>query len=525
MERQSFLQGALVLMIAGFITRLMGFLLRILLVRLVGDEVLGLFQMVYPFFITLLLFSTAGFPVAISKLIPEKLANNNKYGAYYLLKITLVFVTIMGSIMALMLYFFADTISQHIFSDQRTYYSLMAMVPALIICPLGSSFRGFFQGFHTMLPTAISQITEQLSRILATLVIINMVGFLGIKYQAAGIALGISVGEFSGLIILIFIFILYFKPYKNFKSRKKFQKTNNKNNTNRSFLLQIKKISRMAIPITIGRITQSLMKSGEAILIPRQLQLGGETIQEATSLYGQLSGMVEQVIYLPTVITIALTTSLIPNVSEAYANNNLTKIKNNYQDILRIITYLGLPITIIFIQRGTEICQLLFGYPEAGTILTGMAFSAPFIYFIQVSSGMLNGLGKPVLAVRNLIIGSSIKLLLIFYLVKEPYLGIKGAVLGITTGYAISALFNFFSIGHNIGYNININHTLLKPLLGSSAIYFLNPYVNDFIDSLVSYNNFTFKTLSELLILIVIYLLIMFLTRAITPKDINRFRK
>lgn len=517
MNKQSFLQGAVILMAAGFINRILGFILRIILVRLIGDEGLGLFQMVYPLFMTLLLISTAGFPVAISKLIPERLAKEDKNGAYHLLKVTLFFVTFMGSLMAILLYYSADFISEHIYSDARTRIILMAIAPALIISPLTASFRAFFQGFHTMIPTAISQISEQISRMVATLTLINIVGYLGLKYQSAGIALGISIGEFSGLLILLYLFINHL-----FSSRIKPGLKNIK--INHKFKVDFKKIARLAIPITLGRIVNSMMLSGEAVLIPRQLQLSGLAVKEATSLYGQLSGMVEQVIFLPTVITIALTTSLIPNVSDAYARNNISKIQNNYQDVIRITTYLGFPMTVIFFTRGREICQLLFGYPEAGSLLTAMAISATFIYYLQVSSGLLNGLGKPQLALINLSIGSVIKLTGIYFLTQQPQLRIIGAVLSITMGYILSSLLNFISIGNNIGYQLNLKDAIIKPLFSSGVIFYLSHRMELIFKLIPLKLSYRLENLLSLILLGIIYLIIMTLIGAIKPEDIERFR-
>ena len=147
MQRQSFIQGALILMISGFFNRILGFILRIILVKEVGDEGLGLFQMVHPVFVTLLLINTAGFPTAISKLIPERLAKNNIQGAYRLLKVTLIFISSMSIFIIVSVFLTADFISSHIFNDSRTYIILLFITPAIIFCSLSSSLRGFFQGF------------------------------------------------------------------------------------------------------------------------------------------------------------------------------------------------------------------------------------------------------------------------------------------------------------------------------------------------------------------------------------------
>ncbi|MFW6238360.1 MAG: oligosaccharide flippase family protein, partial [Halanaerobiales bacterium] len=176
MKKQSFFAGAFVLTAAGFINRLLGFLLRMLIVRQIGDEGLGLFQMVYPLYITSLLLATAGFPVAISKLIPERLAEDRIPGVLHYLKVTVIILSLSGTSLALILLFSAHFLTTTILSDPRTYFPLLGLLPALVICPLASAFRGFFQGHRTMIPTAVSQLTEQISRFLATVTIIYIIG-------------------------------------------------------------------------------------------------------------------------------------------------------------------------------------------------------------------------------------------------------------------------------------------------------------------------------------------------------------
>jgi len=522
LKKQSFLQGALILMVAGLINRIMGFILRIILVKTIGDEGLGLFQMIYPLFMTLLLIATAGFPLAISKLIPERLAENNLKGAYNFLKVSLVFVGLMAIITSLFFFFSLDYLSTHIYSDERVKIILLSMLPALLISPLAACFRGFFQGMHTMLPTAASQITEQLSRFLATLVLVTMLAQLGLRYQAAGIGLGIAIGETSGFLLLIILFAHHlYKTYlknRNKDELKRIFTVNIRHNYYRDF----KKITALAVPVTLGKIINSLMLSGQAVLIPRQLQSGGLTINQATSLYGQLSGMVEQLIFLPTIITIALTTSLIPSVSADYANNRLAKIKNNYQDVIRISCYLGLPVSVIFFTRGKEICSLLFGYPQAGNLLAALAFSATFIYYLQVSHGMLNALGKPGIALLNLIIGSAIKLMGIYYLTPQES-GIYGAIFSIGLGYIMSAILNFTAIGHLIGYQLKPVQCFIKPLFSSFILLIINSRLYEF-QKYYPKSIQGFETIISLFIMIIIYLGTMLIIRAITPADLARFQ-
>jgi len=520
MKKQTFLQGAFILMIAGLVNRILGFTLRIILVRLVGDEGLGLFQMVYPFFTTLLLICTAGFPIAIAKLIPEELAIENHQGAYNYLKVTLIIISLSSIVTTVIFTSSADLIANLIFNDKRTYYIILAIAPALIFSPLAAAFRGFFQGFQTMSPTAISQIVEQSNRFLATLIILNMISSLTIKYRAASIALGISVGELAGLITLVIIFIRHLYN-SNYFSRIKEDKLK----LNDSFLSILKNIIQMALPITAGKLVNSLMWSAEAILTPRQLRISGVNINEAAALYGQLSGMVEPVIFLPTVITIALTTSLVPNISNALAHNELNKINQTYHNVIKISTYIGLPVTTIFFLRGKEICSFLYSTPQAGPLLAVMGFSATFIYYYHVSSGVLNGLGKPQLGLINLSIGSVVKLIGIYYLVQKPEFGIYGAALGITLNYVVTCLLNFYTIKNIINYKLQIKQIILKPAFSSSLLLLVNPYFKRIIELIPFKINYRLEILLILSLMLSVYLIIMFAIKAITIDDIKRFKR
>ncbi|MFW5996028.1 MAG: putative polysaccharide biosynthesis protein [Halanaerobiaceae bacterium] len=512
MKKQSFLAGAFILTITGFINRFLGFLLRMLIVRQIGDEGLGLFQMVYPLYITALLLATAGFPVAISKLIPERLAENNIPGVLHYLKVTIITLTLTGITLALTLLFAARFLSTTILNDPRSYYPLLGLLPALIICSLASAFRGFFQGHRTMNPTALSRLTEQICRFLATLVIIHLISSLGIHFQAAGIALGITVGETAGLIILLYMFLHRYGPGLENKIKQQ----------GNSFLQDSKQIAFLALPITAGRIVNSLMQTTEAVLIPRQLELAGYAMEEATSLYGQLSGMVLQIISLPSVITFALATSLIPSISEAHTSGNQKKIKNNFSDILRIATILGIGGAVIFFSRGQEICNLLFNHPQAGRLLSGLALSVPFIYFLQLSSGMLNGLGRPRLSVRNLLLGSLLKLGIIYFFIPHPDFGIFGALLGITAGSMLAAFLNFISTGKIIGFKFNINKVIFRPLIAGTVVYLLNPLFSRINHLAISKK---LHTPLILLSLVLIYFLSLLVTGAITRKDLQRFKR
>ncbi len=431
MKQQTFLKGAVILLVAGMINRILGFVLRIVMVHYLGDEGVGLFSMIYPIYITLILFCTLGFPVAVSKLVSEKNAIGDIWGIKRILRVALFTVLITSFTLSTIVFFSTKWFALKLFSDLRTYYLLKAIAPALIFVSIDSVLRSYFQGLRTMTPTAISQTIEQGMRIVSSVYFISLLIKRGLQYGSAGAAMGITMGEFSGMATLIILFILhrYIKGGSDLLS-KDFKTVAASNYSSKQ---AFKDLCKMGLPITFGKLVISLMYTIDAILIPNQLQQAGLSIQDATSLFGQLYGMSLQIIFLPTTISNALTTSLVPTISDALVRNKIQVIREKYHEVLRITFYIGMPATLFFISRGNAICHLLFNFSSAGSLLAIMGFGAISTYFTHVAMGVLNGLGKPHLAVKNMIIGTSFKLGGILTLVSHPLFGIKGAAISLAT--------------------------------------------------------------------------------------------
>lgn len=501
-------------MIAGLINRILGFGLRMILVPIIGAEGIGLFQMVFPIFITFAIIATFGLPIAISKFVSERITKKSFRESLRLLKISLVFALLTGSIFSFIFYLNAHFIATRLLNNPQTELILKGIAPALFFITVSSIFRGFFQGLRMMTPTAISQIVEQVTRIIVTLVIVKSLLDYSLHYQATGVALGISAGEALGLLCLILIFLkVRLDMHQNITSE-------TESESEKSNKTLFKNLIKFGFPITVGKIVASLMYSMEAILIPARLQAAGHSISKATELYGQLSGMVQQIVYLPTIITIAITSSLIPAISESLSINNYFELKNRYQEALRLTIYAGLPAAITFHLFPKKICDLLFGYPQAGEILKLISLGVIFLYLLQILSGVLQGLGKPNIVVINSIIGLIIEIFLIYYLVKEPNIGLNGAVLGIVARFIVVAILNFIAIGKSIGFGLDIKQLFLKPIFASGFMLIVLPATYQY-----SWNLWHNNLISLFLAIttgLIGYLLILIVIGGITTKDLNR---
>lgn len=498
-------------MISGFINRALGFGLRLILVRVIGDQGIGLFQMVFPVFITCSILATFGFSVAISKFVSERISRDNYREILKILKLAVIFAIITGSFFAVLLYFNAQFVATEILNNAKTKLLLKAIAPALFFVTIASMFRGFFQGLRMMVPTATSQIVEQITRIIVTLIVIKTLLNYQLKYQVTGAALGISAGEGLGLLTLLLIF---FKLKTDI-----IQKTQLTTNTETNWNL-FKELIKFGFPITIGKVVTSLIYSLEAILIPARLQVAGYSVSQATSLYGQLSGMVLQIVHLPTVITIAVTSSLIPAVSEAISDNNHKRFQDHYQQALRLTIYTGLPAAVTFFLLPKKICSILFGYPQAGSILQLFALGAVFLYLLQILKGILQGLGKPNTVVINSIVGLGIEVILIYFLVSQPDIGLEGAIIAITIRFIVIAVLHFFAIYRKVDLSLDFNQLILKPFLAAGLFSVsLTPIYQYFWQ--LSQNNLI-STVLAVSIGITGYVVILIITGGITSNDIDR---
>ncbi|WP_408956624.1 oligosaccharide flippase family protein [Natroniella sp. ANB-PHB2] len=512
MKQHSLIKGAFILMLAGFFNRVLGFVLRMILVRVIGDEGLGLFQMVFPVFITCSIITTMGLPVAISKFTSQEMANKNHQIVLKNFKLAISLVIASSLVVVFIFANSANFIANNLLNDPRTYPILLAVAPALFFVSISSILRGFFQGLRIMTPTALSQMIEQVTRMIVTLFVLYKLIEAPLKLQATGVAMGVTIGEAVGFLTLLIIFFFYLPEIK---------KNCSESSTKRSFIL-IKKLLKFGVPITLGRLVASLMYSVEAIAIPGKLQQIGYSISEATSLYGQLSGMVLQLIYLPTIITIALMSNLIPAISESAAHNNQQAIRKKSLEAIRLTFYLGMLAVVILFLVPHEITDLIFNYPQAGDYLKLLALPAICMYLSQIFAGIIQGLGQPNLVVKNSIVGLAIELAIIQSVTFFPQLGFNLIILAIGIRYIIISFLHYRSINNQVKLQIPVVHLVLKPILASSLVIAILPQV---------YKMIHYMSNSDLISLAVsitlsssFYFAFLVLTNGITKEDLERLK-
>ncbi len=458
-ESQSFIKGAAILGIAAILVKILGAIFRIPLANLIGPEGMSYYQSAYPIYIYLLVVSTAGFPAAVAKVISEKTSIGDYEGADHVLKVAFGLMFSIGLSSTIIMFFGAGFIAEKI-QNPLAYYSIMALAPALVFSSLMSVFRGYFQGIQHMQPYAVSQFVEQLFRVVFGLGLVFVFIGQGTEYAAASATFGATAGGIAGFVIILWMFISYRK--KNPVTKEGLHRQDTTGSIVKNLLL-------IAIPITLGATIMPIMQLVDlGIVMPRLNSIG--IIEQANDLYGLLTGYAQTLINLPQTITAAVQISLVPAVASFAIKKDFSGLEKTVQNGLRIGLIIGLPCSVGLVVLAQPIMQLL--YPMqletvemTGKILGILGWGVVFLSTFQISTGILQGLGKQIIPARNLALGATVKAVLTYVLVGIPALNIMGAAISTVTSYMVSALLNYTSLIKYSGAKINYKDVFVKPII------------------------------------------------------------
>ncbi len=435
-HKLSIVKGAALLTGAGLIVKLMGAAYRIPLARWIGSEGIGLYQMAYPIYLIFLSLSTAGLPIAISKIIAEETARGNINNRKKVFQSAVVLVFCLGLLGSLAMWLSAPWLAGRVVADPRAVYAMWALAPAIFFMSMMAALRGYFQGRQNMLPSAISQITEQIVRVSVALILAAILIHKGIEHAAAGAAFGATAGGMAGLAFLCF---MYFKQRQVDKMQPVNAAINFKDNLQK-MLPVIGRLLKFALPISIAVILMPLLQTLDTIIVPAKLQSIGYTVKQATSALGIL-GNCWAVIYLPMIVTGAVNTNMVPVIAAANAAGMKRLMVNNVQDGLRFALIYLVPVAVIFYLCGSWIYRIIYGVGGV-EVLSWFAPAIIFLGLEQVTAGILQGLGRPNLPLLNFLIGAIFKIVVTFLCTGWPGLNLTGAALGTVCGAGLTACLN-----------------------------------------------------------------------------------
>lgn len=466
----SFLKGTLILTIGGIVVKVIGFLNWIILSRVLGGEGIGLYQMAFPIYLLALSVSSAGIPVAISIITAEKRALHDFIGANRVFRISLTVLVLTGLFFSLLLYFGAGLLIEYRFiRDPRAYYSLLALAPAVFFVTILSSYRGYLQGCQIMTPTAVSQIAEQLVRVITMLIFASLLLPKGLEYAAGGASLGAAPGAVAGLLVLIYY---YMKLQKKGKKQETGQVSQRAQESSMSI---IKRLVKLALPVSLSSIMLPIVANFDLFIVPARLEVAGDTVEQATELFGYLTGMAVPLLNLSTILTAALATSLVPAISESFSLGNIKRVYQQTAAAMRVSSLVTIPAFVALWILAEPISQMVYNAPQASHSISILSIGIVLLGIHQVTTGVLQGMGKTSVPVINMGLAAVFKVILNWTLTAIPDLGIKGASWATVADIGIAAALNIYFVHRHVGYALDLK-SLVKPSIAAvtmgGVIYF-----------------------------------------------------
>lgn len=425
MKKSNFIRSTLILLIGGFITKLLGMVIKIVMSRGLTTEGIGLYMLIMPTFTLLISLAQFGLPVAISKLVAED-NRNNKNIVFSAIPITVV----INFIILIFLIIFSDYIATSLLHDSRCKYALMSIGFVLPFISISSIFRGYFFGKEKMIPHVVSNITEDIIRLIILIIGIPVFSKYGIEFAVAFVVLSNIISELTSIIILFF-----FIP-KNFSlSAHDFVPKKS----------DLKDVLGISIPTTTSRIIGSIGYCLEPIILTFFLLKNGYTNSFIVEEYGILNGYVMPLILLPSFFTSAISQALIPIVSNQYAKGNKRLVKKKIKQALFFCLLIGVPATLLFTFIPDIFLKYIYNTSKGINYIRVLAPICILHYIQSPISSSLQAMGRAKDSMKGTIMGMIIRtsLLLIGCNLK---IGLWGLVIATSCNIIFVTIFDAIKV-------------------------------------------------------------------------------
>lgn len=417
MSKDSLIKGTLILALAAFVARVLGVVQRIPLVYLIGDTGMATFGIAFNIYTPLLTVATAGIPSALSKLVAEKMELGQVAEANRIYRAAIQFALIAGVVMTAILIVFAPYYANHVAKDPDAVMSIRALAPALLLFPLIAMMRGYFQGRRMMMPNGLSQIVEQIARLITAVGLAYLL--LEIGWGDVWAVAGASFGGVMGSVGAVAVLVWYTIGLRRADERDGIAEAGRRGRTAAEALgvgRIYAMIFKVSVPIVLFSMTVPLIYfiDSSTVISLLQGQLGAD---QAKEMLGILTGRAQSLAGIPIILAIALSQSIVPIVSSAYARKDMDTVRQQSVKALQMSIITGLPVVLAIAIAARPVNAALFPMEfkylvnENGNgIIAFLTVTALFQIVMQTAGSILMGLGIMRPLVLNVFIGLACKL-------------------------------------------------------------------------------------------------------------------
>ncbi len=431
-NKDNAVQSALILTAVNLFAQILGFAYRVWLSRLVGPVGLGVYQLIMPVHSVIMSLCVSGLTVAVSRLTATYSALANYKAVRQVVRNCIVCYVLLVMAASLLIIPLSDAISVHFLGDARTQLGLILLMPCILLTGWENVHKNFFYGSKNVIPPAVAEIVEQISRALA---ILGLLFFLRPAYEEAQVGL-IVMGMIISEVLSAGLLTMFFHS----KMRKLGSDAQLEVRTGKYFTKPLlPSILAIAAPVATANVASNMISSINSIIIPGRLITAGMDPKESLSAYGVAFGMTMPLIALPLAFIVSVSLVMLPRLAENIAVKNYKAVRSKINTTLTIATCCVIPITALLIPFGQPVAQALFKNENAGAFMVPLAIATVFVCYEYVLGSMLNGMGLQNKSAVNYITSGLLQLVLTWYLVAIPELRLFGYVLAYGIGNAVGA--------------------------------------------------------------------------------------
>lgn len=510
-----------ILAAASVISRIIGMLYRSPMAAVIGDKGNGLYSFAFEIYSIALILSSYSMPLAVSKLLSARFAKKEYKNADKIYKFAYIFAAVSGMVMALILFFGAGTI-ERLSGHEGLALPLKVLAPTVFVVALAGTIRGFFQSRNTMMPTAVSQLAEQIINaivsIVAAVILVRFAAneFDKARYGAAGGTIGTLFGALSSLMFLIFLFVIY-------KPRMKKHLSHDKVGVTVSNEEVLKLIVATIVPVILSQTVYQSIGVVDGFMFGN-LYKGSDS----TALYGIYSSKYRLMVNVPNAISSALASSMIPSLVSLYTLKNFVEFRARLKTSVKFNMIIAFPCAFGISALSGMIMKLLF--PTTDTVISGrmlMYGSVAVLFYAlsTVTNAALQGMDRMRLPVRHAAISLLIHIPLMVILLKFTKLGAHALVIGNIIYPLIVCALNWVSVARYANYRQEVKTTFIIPLLASSVMWIETFCLSRLMAKVLPVNYVTNALITIICIVnaCLVYFIMLFVLKGVTREELKEF--
>lgn len=467
MKKVLFLKNATILTATALILRMIGMAFRVWLAGSIGAEGMGLYQVIFSVYILAATFATSGISTAVTRIVTNRLAVGDGVGAHRTLFLASALTLIVAFVTSVIIIVFAAPISQYLIKDVRATLSLKILCLGLPFMGVCACHRGYFLARRITLSPALSQILEQIIRICVIVFLVSRYANRGIAFTSAAVLIGDSVAEAVGC---FFIWISYKVDFKKIP-----KKTVAPLGKKEAFL----EILRISTPISAGRYLHTALRTIESLITPNCLLKYSGSKSSAFEQFGMIKGMALPILLFPASLLSAVSTLLIPEITESVAKNNIYAIQNAVQKVFAVTSATAFLIAAIFFTTSYPLGKTVYGDAAVGYLIKALAPLVPFMYIDLIADGVLKGLDEQTFLFKINVADSFVRVILVVLFV--PRFGMLGFLAVMVFSNLFTSVFSLLKIIKTTKMFFNAKKYFFTPLTSAVFAALISDYICRFV--------------------------------------------